>query len=725
VGRDDQLNEIDYYLEYAVTSARPISLAILGPRAAGKTSLLNMIEAKAKERGLCAVRIDLDESDVRTPLIFFHKLYDAVLLRAFEDGAFGGLSGETHRNYLDSVFGRADGTLGLLQFPSQYGLAMSRGNPDAPISDVAFVSDLQAIQVEAGKPFVLIFDECDVLKSSRPILQKVRNIFERTRRYMLVLCGTPDLFPEIDDVFSPMTRQFKKLVVGAFRDPSDTRRCIVAPLRKAGLDPTRVLELETIRDAREIHELTRGRPYEINLLCHHMFRRLQQGKANKMRLDLAVLEDLRLELEREQNLATRPVLGALRVLNDSGLRALMALVAADGTGTFKELWEGEYVFSGSSNWTQQDFRNWYEQFLQLGVLKDANGRVTFAGDEFERIYGSYLARERGIPRGFPPHSPVPLDAYWVIELTMWFLHYNCFRLGPSRRGDRAEELSADALLEVQNAMAGVVDSAELWEKQSRLVQDLYGLLILYRERDEVTVWRVRLRIGNVDVSVLLSGKALQGDDDERAQLERALDMVQVRLGELGGKLTVDEFALPVYRVESIVSMIEQRGSDKLRTELAGTHASTAMHYYVDHDDRKQARFHADLSYRYGADVWPSLLNNLGYIFLEGGDREKARNVLARAQRAAEGSEEQEALVEYNLGILEAQSGNLALALTHLETSIAKCESLDEEERRMFRLIVGNHDGTRLRFAEVNEPDLLVAARQTKRAIESTTPETAS
>jgi len=51
-GREKEMEEIRYYLDYASKSSRPINLAILGPRASGKTSVLNMIEHEAKKRGL-------------------------------------------------------------------------------------------------------------------------------------------------------------------------------------------------------------------------------------------------------------------------------------------------------------------------------------------------------------------------------------------------------------------------------------------------------------------------------------------------------------------------------------------------------------------------------------------------------------------------------------------------------------------------------------------------
>src|SRR5258706_15812086 len=95
IGRHEELNDIKYYLDHAKTAPRPINLAVLGPRASGKTSLLNMIELEAQKRKEYPVRIDLDEDDVTSQLRFFLKLFDGILTVACTNGAFGGKEGKT------------------------------------------------------------------------------------------------------------------------------------------------------------------------------------------------------------------------------------------------------------------------------------------------------------------------------------------------------------------------------------------------------------------------------------------------------------------------------------------------------------------------------------------------------------------------------------------------------------------------------------------------------
>jgi AAA+ ATPase superfamily predicted ATPase len=214
VGRRDERDDIRYYLDQARTAPRPINIALLGARAAGKTSLLNITEILAKERDFCTVRIDLDEGDVATQIAFFFKLFDSVLTAACHAGAYGGRFAKTYDTYLDIVSSYRipdDKTFCPFLFPIQYARAMAAGNLNIHVSDQNLRTDLTAVSEELKHHLLVLVDEGNVLAKSRVHLEKLRNIFMNLSGYMLVLTGTPDLFPVMDDVFSPIVRQFKKI----------------------------------------------------------------------------------------------------------------------------------------------------------------------------------------------------------------------------------------------------------------------------------------------------------------------------------------------------------------------------------------------------------------------------------------------------------------------------------------------------------------------------------
>src|SRR5207249_7066203 len=110
VGRQKEMEDLRYYLDQAAKAPRPINIAALGPRASGKTSLLNMIELDARVREFCVARVDLNEGDAESSMGFFFKIFDSILNAACgctrpggESLCFEGKAGKTYDVYLDMI----------------------------------------------------------------------------------------------------------------------------------------------------------------------------------------------------------------------------------------------------------------------------------------------------------------------------------------------------------------------------------------------------------------------------------------------------------------------------------------------------------------------------------------------------------------------------------------------------------------------------------------------
>jgi type II secretory pathway predicted ATPase ExeA len=356
IGRKEELAEITYYLEHAKKSKRPINIAFLGGRASGKTSLLNVTEQEAKKVGLLTARIDLDEGDAANEWTFFFKIFDALFSAACEMGAYGGQQGKTFDAYVDatcSLVVPSDKTFCPFFFPIQYAKAAATNNLQAHVPDYGFRQDLATVHAEVNRPIVLLFDESNVLSRSRVHLQKLRNIFMNTRGYMLILTGTREMFPLMDEVFSPIIRQFKKINLAQFTDRDETEILIRKYLEAGGLISEELFDFDDSNDLQDIHDLTGGRPYEIQLVCHTLFRRVQQKRASKMQLDLGAIEEVRQQLESSQNLARRPVLHRIQSLNLSSLKALMVFASCAGSATFEQMWAVEHVL-GAGAWKRDE-----------------------------------------------------------------------------------------------------------------------------------------------------------------------------------------------------------------------------------------------------------------------------------------------------------------------------------------------------------------------------------
>jgi hypothetical protein len=324
VGRTTETADVIYYLNHAQKTQRPIHLAFVGGRAAGKTSFLNMAELEAKRRGFCTVRINLDEGDVESDQNFFRKLFNAVVMAAFASGAYGGKKSETFFSYLELTSTHT--VQDKEKMPFVFGLllanALKSGSRNVHVADDVLGDDLTAISLELKRPVVILMDECNVLRENRIILEKLRNVFMNLPGYMLVLAATEDFFPVMDDVFSPIMRQFKRIDIGPLKSDDDVRECIHKPLQNLGLVDNEVRQLAPRMFISDVDVLSGRRPYEVQLICHTLFRRCQEGSAKRFSLDLKTLESIQSQLASGQNVDARPVIRAAKSVRRKLFQAL-------------------------------------------------------------------------------------------------------------------------------------------------------------------------------------------------------------------------------------------------------------------------------------------------------------------------------------------------------------------------------------------------------------------
>jgi hypothetical protein len=712
VGRQNEMNEIKYYLDHAKTAPRPMNIALLGLRSSGKTSILNMAGAEASKRGFCIVRIDLDEDDAKTQLGFFYKLFDNILAAACEAGAFEGKKGKTYDTYLDIVNAYVipeDKTFCPFVFPLQYAKAMGSGNVGAPISDHNYKADLTTIRSEVNRPIILLFDEGNVLAGSRVHLEKLRNVFMNTPGFMLLMTGTPDLFPVMDDVFSPIVRQFIKINVGGFKDKDETRDCIKRPLEKIGIRPDDIFDFETYEDVQEIHDLAGGRPYEIQLICHMLFRRVQSRQSVKMKLDLGVLEDVRKQLEISRDITVRPILTRIRSLEKQQLSALNVLCACDGRANFNQIWSIEYILNDEKRWTKDVLERELKYFIDSGILE--GDMIKFAGDDFDKIYTKYFAREREIPLSF---RDFPLEIHWQIGLESF--------LGVEIEGlDSIVEFfppstDVDPVSSIAGRMASGDSGEDLFSEGSTMMEDLYFLMLAYREKETIPVVWLRPILPWIKAQSCHYAEDPNNTEPVDACLRR-IQSLRARANEVGGNLVVEKKELQVVPVEVLAQKIENTDNEKFRHTVAINHALRMSTHYVEEANVNEALFHANLSYRYNpAPEEHFACNNLGYLFMAVGDLDRARDLLERAVGICD-NPERCALSNYNLGVLEAKKGDFPSALNKIELCIEQAKNIEKQKREEACLFLPKIVNEKLEFEEVKDPDILEVACEAKNTLQ--------
>jgi len=378
-------------------------------------------------------------------------------------------------------------------FPIHFARASAAGKlHEISLFDDLLKRDLALIYTELKTTCVLLFDECNVLRGSRALLEKLRNGFMSMQGFMLVFAGTPELFPFLDDVFSPISRQFKRIAVKAFQSPGDTLDCVIKPLWSLPLDGSvdDVFELGRPNQIIEIHQLTNGRPHEIQLVCHAMFRRLQEGRSGRMTLDRAVLEDIRKDLVRIQGDGQRVLVEKLQELTEEDLLALGMLCGTGSRLPVEAAGALEFLFHGYERCTLEQLRSSAENLRERGFIEiKEEGSVEFVGDEFDFIYFKYLAKDRGVK--FVVRRSIPMKYCMAFEMAACVSGIEGAFCSPEENlGGRME--SVDEVVDLVRRLGDQHDTGDVFKEFEREMHQLFAIFFRRPRVVGIVLWAVRV-----------------------------------------------------------------------------------------------------------------------------------------------------------------------------------------------------------------------------------------
>lgn len=681
VGRKNELIDIEYYLDQAKNAPKPINLAFLGERAAGKTSLLNITEIIAKRKGFCSVRIDLDESDANNQLNFFMRIFENLISSIAEMNAFGGLDSETFytfRDMVDTFEIPKEKTFCPFSFPIQYAKAKAKNNFSAQVSDFLFKKDLKTISKEIKKPIILLFDECDVLVNCRIHLQKLRNIFMNLSGYLLVFSGTNNLFPVMDEVFSPIIRQFKKIPVVGFKDKDETKDCIIKPLKSIGIENYQeIIDFETYFDVDRIHKLSGGVPYEIQLICHKMFRRVETGACDKMQLNYSILEDVKKELENSQNIVERPVIANVLKLNNDELRILSKLISCDNHSTFEELYYCSVIFENHYDMNIEKYKPIFDKFLENNIIcKNENNKIYFNGDEFDKIYIKYYGKEKNINFYF---SNLPLKIFIQNKLHSYLMTDNeeldlfFFKIFFD-----ANDSDIDFICNLNESLKDQNDN-DISPLKLRLIYQLYKISTKYRMYDKIPMLKIDLYLFGIHITQLCFSENISSDNS-LIKCKNKIKSICTILDKIKGKLQIQKSEVPVLNIVNTEKLrLKFSLNKKYDRRIIDFHCFELTGSYIC-NDVENAKYHFDIIMKIkNENIFPYYLNNLGYFSLYLSDFDNAKKLFLESLQNYE-SEIDKALPNYNLGILYIKLSEYKNALEKFQQCKKQLRNLTKKDK---------------------------------------------
>jgi hypothetical protein len=426
-GREEQLSRIENIFA-AVKDNLAINVSLTGKRASGKTSMLNAIKHISQDKGGIAVNIDLNENLIRSTIDFWAEVFDNIINLGIPKGLWSNsddMDGHTSpffkswRNNIDLNQISTELESQGIRFGDIYANAKSTGH-DAIARPSVIQKDLEYLTDELRKCDVtflaILVDEADLFIENMGLMQQIRNIMQNLHNVIFVFAGTEKMFDALDDVFSPIPRQFEKIMIDNFQNLSETRDCVFKPLEALGVRRHEIEQYLSYSLLSELHERSDGNPYHLKLLLHYTFENflLKADKLeNNFSIDTNILSKVFRHISQATKQQDRDIVTKLNSCNEEELKAIGFLFQYNGL-TISEAAELRNAFFRSS---EESIRNHidhiigqiklidhYEVFyvnkclkfdeMKISYESASKCKLAFRGDHLDILFLDYYLQEK-------------------------------------------------------------------------------------------------------------------------------------------------------------------------------------------------------------------------------------------------------------------------------------------------------------------------------------------
>jgi AAA ATPase domain len=648
-GREPELSRIAYVLTQSGLD-RPVGyVAVYGQRAAGKTSVLNMVEPMARDRGFLVIRLNLVPADA-SPIAFLAKLIEELVDGV--DRAVGLTASDGSSITARQVRRIANGIVQDDSFPLEFPENVAHMRSGGTLSEMALRHDLVYLVQNSGRPIAVLVDEAQLIADSENALSILRTLGMQLRGFVFILAGTMDLIDRIDAVFDHLLRQFEFVKVDRFIEVAEVQDCMARPLKSIGLLPEECFDnLDDV--VFDLMVLTDGNPYEVQLVCHVMFTRWQNGEASMMKLSSEALDDVLTTLDQRRDHRDHSLIDKVKQLPKDQLLALNVLCSAMLKATLRELTFANFIYAPGAL-SQEELDSAQDTLIAAGIIEIESGKVRLTGSLFDQIYTRLWTLSN---LGITHHAQLINTLNFKLLLGRQLEYILCDTIAQAP----ARQLRTCCLAMDQSHLdAGLAAITKLDPKDRGCftVEYLHEAITESGMPAALDITTVECSFDDITATRWIYSADVVDYDVTR---EPKFIAAQQRAYERGGKISAQRIRTPLPPSSQLLKWLTSTAQTQSKVDTAHFHE---MRFNIAYAQGDLAVAAESLEAAYNvAPTWRRA-NNLSYVLLKADDTANAADWARKAKDIASASLNR-ALSGYNLAMAVARDGEREHAIEEL------------------------------------------------------------
>ena len=426
-GRREELVQLEEEVaRLAAAQAIAPMVAIVGERRIGKTSVSLRVQEICERHRVLALRVSLTDVTAADPWEFWQEIFYGLLSIT---------KSQPNLNVHSSPFGfgTAEGNarVGLNETQPEFFAAYNHRPAPVPPNRLVYQGLRSLIDEIIGADqngVLLIIDEAHLVVPNRVITQQLRVAIREAGRCGVVFVGEPDLAQLFANREQPLFAQGKVISLDNFATQGDIAECAILPLAE---DEQRLVSPMTID---YLVKLSQGKPNQIRLICHSIYKRYLSGQQTDLNITIEALDDVLDTIAATYiDYDVRQKVDTIRRLSSVDLETLYNMTryphwAIADIVELDESFRAEGKSMAASARREAMLQEKREKYVGLGLMVEDPHKYTLAGDEFLSLYLRfwYEIRKHGelsrsLVLGKGPPTPFGEKTEKLIRFVAWEL----------------------------------------------------------------------------------------------------------------------------------------------------------------------------------------------------------------------------------------------------------------------------------------------------------------